>query len=345
MMETLCKRLSACQDAILELYERDSIHLSDHIDHWKHVRLENVLLYKAREMGLQSVNQQAVPSLAVSRSKGHNAIELQIALESLNESSYNTEDWTLQHTSWEQWVTDPKQCFKKGGKTVEVRYDCDKDNTMQYVVWTFVYYWLEGQWYKVNSHVDYNGIYYETQDNEKVYYTHFSSDAKRYGVKGIWDVCMGGEVICSAPVSSTCEVSTPEIVRPLHTSNSSNAQDAGVPARKRHRQCDPDEGPLDFVHNLQSTTDSSTQCTLHNVAPIVHLKGDKNSLKCLRYRMHKGYSHLFNNVTTTWHWTNNTNSKCGVITFMFSSTSQQKQFLQCAKIPPTISVSSGYMSL
>nr|ALJ32566.1 early protein E2 [human papillomavirus 73] len=350
MMETLCKRLSACQDAILELYERDSVHLSDHIDHWKHVRHENVLLHKAREMGLQTVNNQAVPSLAVSRSKGYNAIEMQIALESLNESLYNTEEWTLQHTSWELWVTEPKQCFKKDGKTVEVRYDCEKDNSMQYVFWTHIYCWYEGGWAKVGSKIDYNGIYYETDDEEKVYYTRFDTDAKRYGVKGIWEVHMGGQVICCAPVSSACEVSIPEIVNPLHTTTTNTTTtctnvDTGVPSRKRQRQCDPDQRPLECLHNLHPTTESCTQCTTHNVAPIVHLKGDKNSLKCFRYRLHKGYSHLFKNVTTTWHWTNTTNSKCGVITLMFTTVLQQQQFLQHVKIPQTIVVTSGYMSL
>ncbi|ACT32131.1 regulatory protein [Macaca fascicularis papillomavirus 11] len=358
-MESLADRLNVCQDKILSLYEADRDDLQAQIEHWRCVRLENALLYKAREMGMHSINHQAVPVLAVSKAKGHDAIEMQMALEGLSKSNFSTERWTLGDTSLERWRAEPQGCFKKRGVEVEVRYDCEKDNAMVYTLWTDIYVMGDAGWTKVSGHVDYNGLSY-CCDGCTMYYVEFAKDASRYGKKNIWEVHVGGKVIhCSDSVSSsTTSVTVPIVETPARLQHTPQTQPASfvgerrqTPAAKRPRTSDCTDAAAVRALDHKSHTlltgggshDPARSCHYGETAPIVHLKGEPNGLKCLRYRLGK-YKHLYQNISSTWHWTDS-NCKKAIVTVTYCSELQRTQFLQTVKIPQTVTVSKGVMSL
>ncbi|ABX56095.1 E2 [Macaca fascicularis papillomavirus 8] len=360
MTESLADRLNVCQEKILSLYEADSNDLNAQIEHWRHVRLESVLLYKARDLGMHHVNHQVVPVLAVSKAKAHAAIEMQMALESLNKSSFSTEPWTLGDTSLERWHAEPRGCFKKQGVEVEVRFDCEKENAMLYTLWTHIYVHGDGGWTRVCGKVDYCGIYY-TCDGLKTYYVEFAGDAKKYGKKDMWEVHVGGKVIHSpGSVSSSTSgytVPTVETAARLHTPQVptptlGDRRPAAAPPAKRARVADSTDSPavraLDHNSNALLSggvgPDSRGSCYHGETAPIVHLKGDANGLKCLRYRLSSKYKHLYKYISSTWHWTDS-DCKKAIVTVTYSSETQRQQFLSTVKIPPTVSISQGVMSL
>ncbi|ABX56086.1 E2 [Macaca fascicularis papillomavirus 4] len=363
-MEALSDRLSALQDRILALYEDDSRDLSSQIEHWTCVRHECVLLYKARETGHLHLNNQAVPPLAVSRAKAHQAIEMQLALESLSNSDYKDEEWTLQDTSLEVWRTEPQGCFKKLGHTVTVLYDCEKDNGMDYTLWGGIYVWGDSGWEKLHGEVDYWGLYY-TAHGLKVYYKEFKEDAQRYSKTGCWEVHFRGTVIqYSDSMSSTavCETVPPAEIAsglqhstPTHTHTSTKGTKENTwttlsPPAKRVRRGDPGGDPVRALdgnsrpvlagatHNNSAGHTGHSECT-----PVLHLKGDANCLKCLRYRFGK-YTNLFLNVSSTWHWTNKADTPA-IVTVTFGNEQQRQQFLSRVKIPKTVTVCKGYMTV
>ncbi|ABX56068.1 E2 [Macaca fascicularis papillomavirus 3] len=360
-MEALSERLNAYQDKILTFYEEDSKDLRDQIEHWRCVRGECAVFYKAREMGHSHINHQQVPPLHVSRGKAHNAIELQMALESLNQSDFNTEEWTLQDTSLEMWRTEPQCCFKKKGETVTVLYDCDKDNSMDYTLWGHVYVWGDTGWDKVCGKVDYGGLYYVLH-GLKVYYVEFQQEAVKYSKTNKWEVHIGRTVIpYSESVSSTalCErVPIAEIANGLqqtsipshtHATTKENAWVSSQPPTKRSRRSDPGGDPVRALDANSRTLLSGTACenttgnSYSDCTPVVHLKGDPNCLKCLRFRFVK-HKNLFVNVSSTWRWTNNTEEKA-IVTVTFKDEQQRQQFLGSVKIPNSICVCKGVMTV
>ncbi|AMR98487.1 E2 [Macaca fuscata papillomavirus 1] len=360
MMEALADRLSALQDRILTLYEDDSKDLTDQIEHWKCVRHECAVLHKARQMGYQHLNHQVVPPLQVSRSKGHKAIEMQMALESLNNSDYKYEEWTLRDTSIELWHADPQACFKKRGQTVTVLFDCDKDNGMDYTLWGSVYVWGDNGWDKVGGEVDYWGLFYYV-DGLKVYYKEFKEDAEKYGKTGCWEVHFGGTVIQSSDSMSSIAFSdtlpSAEIASGLHTQTHSHSSPTRckenvwtAPSPKRARRGDPAGDPVRALDRNSRTvlTAPSGNCTGHSCdpdcAPVVHLKGEANCLKCLRYRLGSKHKHLYTNVSSTWHWTNNADTNA-IVTVTFTNEQQRQLFLSTVKIPATVTVCKGYMTM
>ncbi|AYD74608.1 E2 [Macaca mulatta papillomavirus 6] len=364
-METIEARLDVCQERLLQLYEKDSSDLEDQIAHWKQIRLECVLMYKAREMGMTVVNHQVVPSLCVSKGKAHQAIELQMALESLRHTAYATEPWTLQDASLERWNEPPKGCLKKKGRTIDVRFDGDAENCMSYVVWQCVYVQTWDTWTRVSSKVDVKGIYYE-HGGEKVYYVDFAKESNKYGKQGHWEVHVGKQVMFSpASVSSTKQIPTSEPAASTPTyprrsnpvSSTFGAQedqrDSAAPPSKRpkqlfqqpHSTVSLDCGDHRLVTNRDHHNPGGNVCG-GDTALIVHLKGDTNVLKCFRYRL-KGYKHLFLQASSTWHWATCTprNDKLGIVTLTYKSEEQRQQFLSSVKIPPSISASMGVMSI
>lgn len=365
-MEAIAKRLDACQEQLLELYEENSTDLNKHVLHWKCIRHESVLLYKAKQMGLSHIGMQVVPPLKVSEAKGHNAIEMQMHLESLLKTEYSMEPWTLQETSYEMWQTPPKRCFKKRGKTVEVKFDGCANNTMDYVVWTDVYVQDTDSWVKVHSMVDAKGIYY-TCGQFKTYYVNFVKEAEKYGSTKQWEVCYGSTVICSpASVSSTTqEVSIPESTTytPAQTSTpvSSSTQEDAVqtPPRKRARGvqqspcnalCVAHIGPVDSGnHNLITNNHDQHQRRNNSnssATPIVQFQGESNCLKCFRYRLNDKHRHLFDLISSTWHWASpKAPHKHAIVTVTYHSEEQRQQFLNVVKIPPTIRHKLGFMSM
>nr|ALJ32668.1 early protein E2 [human papillomavirus 30]ALJ32675.1 early protein E2 [human papillomavirus 30] len=374
-METLCQRLDACQEKILDCFENDSKKIEDHIVYWKAVRHENVVLYKARQNNITKLRHQVVPCLQVCKAKACVAIEIQMALESLYKTEYKVEEWTLKDVCENMWHTAPKQCFKKSGKRIEVWFDGKKDNRTEYVVWQWVYYCGDNGWTKVPSVVDYKGIYY-VHDGNKVYYTDFNDEAVKYGYKGTWEVHMGNESIyCPDSVSSTLRsnVSPVETVFEYNTYNTYQtpttstpvgANEAASSARpgKRPRTTEPDSTDTtrqsaareSHANRVNTNNTNNRQClggaTCYNTevdggyktTPVVHLKGEPNRLKCLRYRCQK-HKHLFVNISSTYHWTN-THTEYSYITVVYKDETQRANFLNVVKIPPSIQIVMGHMT-
>nr|AGU90668.1 E2 [human papillomavirus 59] len=367
VMDTLSQRLSVLQDQILEHYENDSKDINEHINYWKLVRMENVILFAARENNIHTLNHQVVPTFLVSKNKACEAIELQMALESLAQTEFKNEQWTMQETCQELWQTAPKKCFKKQGITVEVRFDCSKENTMHYTSWTFIYYVNDvGQWCKTTGNVDFWGLYYKVEE-EQVYYVKFIHDAKKYGTTDKWEVHYNGKVIdCYDSMCSTSDeqvstsgsseqLSYPSATPPEATYLGPQTSTCQTKTGKRPRQCG-------YTQHPQSTSVSVDHCDnpvvrLHpgnnprrhipcsNTTPIIHLKGDKNGLKCLRYRLRKVHW-LFENISSTWHWTGNRGSaKTGILTLTYTSETQRNEFLDTVKIPNSVQIQVGYMSV
>nr|ALJ32380.1 early protein E2 [human papillomavirus 82] len=359
-METLCHRLNVCQEKILDCYELDSDKLVDQINYWTLVRYECAMFYTAREKNLQTLNHQVVPASAVSKQKACQAIEMHMALESLNKSEYNMEAWTMRDTCYELWGEAPKQCFKKEGKTVTVMFDGNKDNTMDYTCWTYVYIYKEDRWVKTHGNVDHTGIYYKP-DVHKEYYVKFIEEAKKYGAQQ-WEVYMCGNVItCPEYVSSTCRDPLPSTTTVEQHSNtpttntyttSVGTKEAQAPQqRKRQRITEPDSStvtPLSVdtcdhqIHCGTGSANTGGHQSATKTAFIVHLKGATNCLKCLRYRFSK-HRNLFKEVSSTWHWTSNT--KAGIVTITFDSAHQRQQFINTVKVPPSVTVSLGIMTV
>ncbi|ACV30145.1 E2 [Human papillomavirus 117] len=381
-METLANRLDACQDKMLELYEKDSNKLEDQITHWHLMRLENALLYKARECGLTHIGHQVVPPLSVTKAKARSAIEVHVALQQLQDSDYAHESWTLRETSREMWDTAPKGCWKKKGRTVEVRYDGDENKAMCYVQWReiIVQNCGDDRWVKVSGQVSYEGLYY-THENETTYYVKFKDDACVYGETGKWEVHVGGKVIhhrAFDPVSSTREISAPG---PVCTSNTTapaptQAQVGATegPEQKRQRleavdgqqqqqqqqqQRQGSQGPTPkATERTGGPVDSDrtrvcdTGCAYpvwhprdSDCAPVVHLKGDPNCLKCFRYRLNRGKRKLYSRSTSTWRWSCESENQAAFVTLWFSNHTQRAEFLDTVKVPSGIQVIMGYMSM
>nr|QEE83790.1 E2 [Human papillomavirus type 7]QEE83797.1 E2 [Human papillomavirus type 7]QEE83811.1 E2 [Human papillomavirus type 7] len=374
-MEKLARRLDLCQEQLLELYEQDSKQLQHHILHWKYIRYESVIYYTARQMGIKRLGHQVVPSLDVSKAKAHAAIEMQMCLESLQTTEYNLEPWTLQDTSQELWLAEPKKCFKKGGKTVEVRFDCNEHNAMHYTLWTAVYVQVEDTWTKVEGQVDHRGLFY-TVHGCTTYYVDFGKEAHTYGKTNDWTVIVGSRVICSPSTVEGLPIVAPVDIRHPAATDATDAtkvhdapyalpasttkvyNDSHAPPRKRRRDGNLSISAVDgcsgrkYVDtgNRARSPDIESNNKIRNSGgghstPIIQLEGDANCLKCFRYRLTK-VSHLYTNSSTTWRWTTESRTnKNAIITLTYSSVHQRSQFLALVKIPKTIKHSLGMLTI
>lgn len=369
-MDTLAKRLDVCQDKMLELYETDSNKLEDQITHWHLVRVECALLYKARECGYTHIGHQVVPPLSVTKEKARRAIEVHVALQQLQESAYAHEPWTLRDTSREMWDAVPKGCWKKTGVTVEVRYDGDETKAMCYVQWKeiIVQNISDDQWVKVKGHVSHEGLYY-VHENETTYYVKFADDAYVYGETGEWEVHVGGKVIhrhAFDPVSSTREV---PVTGPLYTTTQAStqaplgAEEGPQPKRQRRegfQQQRPESQPPSTQANQHPrntlVTEKPRNCdstsphidwhpSAVDSAPVIHLRGDPNCLKCFRYRLHAGKSKLFARVSSTWRWSCEPENQSAFVTIWYTNDQQRSEFLSSVKIPHGMQAILGYMSI
>nr|AEI61681.1 early protein E2 [human papillomavirus 58] len=358
-MEEMSARLSAVQDKILDIYEADKNDLTSQIEHWKLIRMECAIMYTARQMGISHLCHQVVPSLVASKTKAFQVIELQMALETLNASPYKTDEWTLQQTSLEVWLSEPQKCFKKKGITVTVQYDNDKANTMDYTNWSEIYIIEETTCTLVAGKVDYVGLYY-IHGNEKTYFKYFKEDAKKYSKTQLWEVHVGSRVIVCPTSIPSDQISTTETADPKTTEATNNESTQGTKRRRldlpdsrdntqystKYTDCAVDSRPRGGgLHSTTNCTYKGRNVCSSKVAPILHLKGDPNSLKCLRYRL-KPFKDLYCNMSSTWHWTSDDKGdKVGIVTVTYTTETQRQMFLNTVKIPPTVQISTGVMSL
>lgn len=201
-MDTLSDRFNALQENLMDIYESGRDDLETQIMHWQLLRQEQILFHYARKNGVMRLGYQPVPPLATSEAKAKDAIGMVILLESLQQSAYGKESWTLTQTSLETVRSLPANCFKKGPQNIEVMFDNDPENLMVYTAWSFIYYQtVDDTWNKVEGHVDYYGAYYFEGDL-KVYYIQFEGDAARFSKTGRWEVHVNKDTIF-APVTSS----------------------------------------------------------------------------------------------------------------------------------------------
>ncbi|AEP82737.1 E2 [Canis familiaris papillomavirus 9] len=237
-MENLRKRLDVIQEELLTIYEEGSEVLADQVKHWNLMRKENVILHFAKKAGIIRLGLQPVPALRVSAQRAKDAIEMQLVLQTLLESPFAAERWNLQDTSRETWTAEPSNCFKKGPMLVEVYFDGDRDNSMHYTLWQYVYYTdMTDQWQKTKCHVSGEGLWFWENGHQR-FYVRFADEAKKYGTRGQWDVMCNHEPICSPEsVTSTTPPQHPgaKTVGPAHGAERV-AGGGGAPGTWRERK-------------------------------------------------------------------------------------------------------------
>ena len=181
--QRLLQRLEFLQDEILDAYESRSTKLENHIELWHYIREEQAILHAARQRHVYKIGMQIVPPLLTTQTKAKQAIEMEIVLKSLNMSPYAKEDWTLQDTSIERWLSQPHYTLKKEAHFVDIEYNDSVENKTRETAWRLIYYQDDmGQWHKVKGdNVDGDGVYYVEHTGVAVYYVHFKELLRKYG--------------------------------------------------------------------------------------------------------------------------------------------------------------------
>lgn len=371
-MEKLSQALDSLQDDLLTLYEKDSDDLHDQITHWKLNRKEQVLFYYCRRQGVTRLGVTPIPPLAVSQQKAKAAIEQQLLLESLLQSEFGKESWTLTETSRERLLTEPKYCFKKHGTQIEVRFDHQADNTTRYTLWGTLYYQNSSDvWVKTQGKVDRRGLFYTDENNVRVEYVNFEEEAKKYGKTGVFEV-LSKLTPPAVPTSSFAAPGHGDTPPGSATRRRTSPEKttATPKRRKRPRISSPrfphrrglrggGEGELAATNSSprllyptpeevgkSTTTPSRGHRTrlgrlLLEAAdpPILVLKGGANSLKCLRFRLKQHYSSFFLGASTTWYWTSATgNEQLGRSRMLLSFTDEKQRdlFMKTVKLPRSV---------
>ncbi|ATQ38306.1 E2 [Gammapapillomavirus 9] len=198
----LTNRLDALQNAISDLIEADPSDLDSMIKYYNLLRKQHVLEYYCKKEGYSQLGLHHIPPSRVSEHNAKIAIKMGLILTSLAKSAYANETWTLRDTSADLYNSPPKNCFKKGGYTVEVWFDEKPENTFPYTNWSYIYYQDDqDMWHKVPGKTDYNGLYFEERSGDKTYFLLFVNDAERYGSTNRWIVNTNNEQF-SLPVTS-----------------------------------------------------------------------------------------------------------------------------------------------
>ncbi|QCT25594.1 E2 [Tick-associated papillomavirus lsx] len=188
-MEKLATGLDVCQEKLLELIELNSNLLQDQIQYWKCCKREQLILHAARKLGCSRLGYEPVPACKVSEHKAKEAIKMLLLLETLQQSPFCFEPWTLPQTSIEMLHTPPANCFKKEGEQLEVQYEGNAEKAMTYVKWQSIYSQDEnGDWHKSAGYADYNGLWYNDATLGKTCYVSFAEEAKKYGNDSPWVV-------------------------------------------------------------------------------------------------------------------------------------------------------------
>nr|AVI56945.1 early protein 2 [Canis familiaris papillomavirus 6] len=342
-MENLSKALDSLQEELLSLYEKNSGDIADQIRHWNLVRKEQVLFHFARKNGVSRIGMSPVPPQSVSQQKAKSAIEQEILLQSLADSQYGSERWTLSDTSKERLLADPPYCFKKNGKQVDVRFDEQPDNLVRYVLWQYIYFQTESDtWSKTEGKLDNLGLYYLDEHHFKVYYVDFRKEAEKYSKTGRYEVLskLTTPAVPTSPFAATGPATGGDASTSGATARPSTSKKKALPTtpRRSRRYLRPSsretprrrgfgrrrEGELaghstpspglvppspGEVGQRTQTTPKGNRTRLARLLldakdpPVIILKGGPNSLKCIRYRLKSKFSSLFSRASTTWQWT------------------------------------------
>nr|P0DKA3.1 RecName: Full=Protein E8^E2C [Human papillomavirus 29] len=107
-------------------------------------------------------------------------------------------------------------------------------------------------------------------------------------------------------------------------------------------------GPVDS--NRTRDCDSTSQNPYRHpsdpdCAPVIHLRGDPNSLKCFRYRLQNGKKGLYCKASSTWRWSCEPENQSAFVTIWYTSVTQRAEFLANVKIPPGMQAILGHMSV
>nr|AYA93603.1 MAG: E2 protein [Human papillomavirus] len=347
-MENLVQRLESLQERLLSLYEQDSNDIQDQITHWTLVKQEQLIYHYARKNGIRRLGMQSLPTLAASETKAKQAIEMILQLQSLANSPFGLESWSLHDTSRERYTTEPENTFKKQPQTLLITFDNDRDNSVEHTVWTYVYYQNgDDIWHKEESSVDEKGIYFLKYGVEKHYYVQFANEATRYSKKGEYTVQFKNQrhsYNVSSVSSTSGSPGSPDSTKANASgSNTRSTSEEGpersirsrtfgqrpstsprVSSRRGGQQGKPDTGadsdsglappsPEDVGSRTTQPTrrgQSRLRVLLQEARDplVLCLKGGPNQLKCLRYRLKKQHHKLFTKISTTWHWVHNTST-------------------------------------
>lgn len=355
--------------------------MQSQIDYWELVRKEQVLLFYARKEGYNRLGLQPTPTPAVSEYNAKEAIKISLLLKSLLKSKYAKEQWTLPETSAELLNTEPKNCFKKSGYTVEVLYDNNENNTVAYTNWDFIYYQdSNDMWHKVNGRVDINGMFYEEINGDTVYFALFEPESQRYGVTGTWTVRYKNTTISSSdssfrtapadvedserPGTSTRDTETPtqsSTTRGAETSPISSTtshvrlrrgREQRERGAKRRRVVSPGRQSVPSPGEVGSRPRSTPRSGLSRLQrlqeeawdpPIIIVEGPANSLKCWRNRLPK-YSALYLFCTTVFKWIGDGLCSQSRMLISFHNEQQRHSFLEAVKLPRHSSYAYGALN-
>nr|AYA94784.1 MAG: E2 protein [Human papillomavirus] len=344
-MENLSQRLESLQEKLLSLYEQDSTDIQDQILHWTLIKQEQVIYHYARQNGVRRLGMQSIPTLAASEARAKQAIEMTLQLQSLANSPFGLESWSLQETSRERYTAEPSNTFKKLPETLILTFDNDKDNSVEHTVWSYIYYQNgDGIWHKEESGVDDKGIYFLKYGVDKVYYVNFGDEATRYSRRGEYIVTFKNQrhsynvssvsstsgspgspdsTEANAPSSNTRGSTEESPQRPVRSGAFGQRPSTSprVSSRRGGEQGKPGTG-TDSLSGLAPPSPAEVGSRTTQPArrgqsrlrvllqeardPLVLcLKGGPNQLKCLRYRLKKQHHSLFAKISTTWHWVHN----------------------------------------
>lgn len=359
-MEKLSQSLELVQEELLMLYEKDSDNLKDQVRQWELVKKENIILHAARRKGIMRLGYHQVPSLASSEHRAREAIEMQMYLQSLENSVFGEEPWTLQETTRERFLAPPRYCFKKEGYQVEVIFDDNRENSVSHTAWKFVYYQNgDDLWHKVPGRVEHEGLSYTQIDGLKVTFLDFAEEAKKYSQTGQWDVFVNNKRILPSSGTPPASRNTARQTRGSTTSKASpktsspglrrrpaghHLRSRGGPSRRQARGPTP---PSPEEVGARTTTPSGRYSgrlgrliqDARDPAALL-LKGRPNVLKCFRFTVKQKWPRLCRLISTTFHWTASEGpQRVGEarVIIVFETPDQRKQFLSVVRFPPSIS--------
>lgn len=368
-MERLTQLLESVQDDLLNLYEQDSDKLTDQIRQWELIRKENAILYAARRQGFIRLGLHTVPTLQSAEVKAREAIEMQMYLQSLQRSPFGDERWTLQQTTRDRFLAPPEYCFKKGGTSVDVFFDNDKENSAQYTLWQYVYYQSgDDVWHKVPGEIDFMGLYYIQIDGLQVYFVSFAEEAARYSQTGTWQVMLNNKPILpddsvtssgaahGDTVAHRSRPATPALSGKKKTTSTDSTRVRGRSGqhqtrrggRRRRQQRESSRGSAPSPEEVGSRHQTPARRGGGRLRDLLQdafdpaallVKGPANSVKCFRFQCKRKHSSLFNCISTTFYWTSAEGPKRlgdARMIIVFDSDPQRDKFLSRVRLPPSL---------